>query len=192
MTTAPFTSSRPMTWATGSDAPTAKQAGFIRSLMARKDTTVLTVDDLVSATIVAKEEPSTVTKARASQLIDALLKLPDMVKTRPETENWTDTTAGALEAGRYATEFDGKLRFFVVDKPTTGRWAGYMFVREQAGGDLFSIGTARRRKVMEALVADSEALARYGKELGVCGRCGRELTDETSRQAGLGPVCRTK
>jgi hypothetical protein len=35
----------------------------------------------------------------------------------------------------------------------------------------------------------TEAMALYGQELGYCGRCGRHLTDESSRAAGLGPVC---
>jgi hypothetical protein len=37
-----------------------------------------------------------------------------------------------------------------------------------------------------------EAAARYGRELGQCGLCGRDLTDEASRAAGIGPVCRTR
>lgn len=37
-----------------------------------------------------------------------------------------------------------------------------------------------------------EAAATYGRELGYCGRCGRELTDKDSRDAGLGPDCAKK
>lgn len=33
------------------------------------------------------------------------------------------------------------------------------------------------------------AAALYGQELGHCGLCGRELTDDESRAAGIGPVC---
>ncbi len=36
------------------------------------------------------------------------------------------------------------------------------------------------------------AMALYGQTLGYCGRCGRSLTDETSRALGIGPVCRNK
>jgi hypothetical protein len=50
---------------------------------------------------------------------------------------------------------------------------------------------------VEALVALSpaeltEAQARYGRELGVCGACGRHLTDEASRARGLGSECAKK
>lgn len=37
-----------------------------------------------------------------------------------------------------------------------------------------------------------EAQALYGRELGVCGRCGRTLTDEASRAEGLGSECARK
>jgi uncharacterized protein DUF6011 len=35
-------------------------------------------------------------------------------------------------------------------------------------------------------------MVRYGQELGECGHCGRTLTDEASRAAGIGPVCASK
>jgi hypothetical protein len=46
---------------------------------------------------------------------------------------------------------------------------------------------------LEALVFVDDAKAavtRYGQELGHCGVCGRHLTDETSRDIGIGPECR--
>jgi len=40
------------------------------------------------------------------------------------------------------------------------------------------------------LAADEDAGPRYGRLIGDCCRCGRQLTDETSRALGIGPVCR--
>lgn len=37
-----------------------------------------------------------------------------------------------------------------------------------------------------------EAMIRYGQEIGSCGHCGRELTNQESRAAGIGPICRNK
>jgi hypothetical protein len=37
-----------------------------------------------------------------------------------------------------------------------------------------------------------DAMALYGRELEHCGCCGKELTDETSRARGVGPVCWNK
>lgn len=49
-------------------------------------------------------------------------------------------------------------------------------------------------KAVEAAkaVGIAQAQGAYGTHIGVCGHCGRELTDETSRKAGLGPDCRAK
>jgi len=32
-------------------------------------------------------------------------------------------------------------------------------------------------------------MARYGQEIGSCGRCNRRLTDDLSRERGIGPEC---
>jgi len=96
--------------------------------------------------------------------------------------------------GRYAIAIDGKLRFFRVNTPTEGRWAKMTFVNEVFGGGRRDLVRNRqfRQTVLQAISADPDALARYGQELGECGVCGRELTDEQSRAIGIGPVCREK
>ena len=96
--------------------------------------------------------------------------------------------------GRYAIAMDGKLRFFRVNTPTEGRWAKMTFVNEVFGGGRRDPVRNRqfRQTVLQAISADPDALARYGQELGECGVCGRELTDEQSRAIGIGPVCREK
>jgi hypothetical protein len=43
------------------------------------------------------------------------------------------------------------------------------------------------RKILEA--GAKESMLRYGRELGECGHCGRTLTNDASRAAGIGPVC---
>jgi hypothetical protein len=100
----------------------------------------------------------------------------------------------AVEAGRYALEVDGVTKFYKVDKPTEGRWAGYTFVNVQASDELYPVRNKIARDEILNLIAANpkEAMLRYGKELGHCGHCGRTLTDETSRSLGIGPVCRGK
>lgn len=71
---------------------------------------------------------------------------------------------------------------------------GMFFLRQVIGGQ----GPVRVRIGLEAMVAvarkalmnPTEAMATYGREIGCCARCGRELTNETSRAAGIGPECR--
>jgi len=96
--------------------------------------------------------------------------------------------------GRYAIAIDGKLRFFRVNTPTTGRWAKVTFVNEVFGGGRGEPVRNRqfRQTLLTSIAADPDALARYGQELGECGVCGRALTDEESRRIGIGPVCREK
>lgn len=97
-------------------------------------------------------------------------------------------------AGRYAVELeDGRLHFFKLSKPEEGRWAGYTFLSEQASDEYFPVRGMRRDEVLVLIVKNpQEAMLRYGKEIGSCGHCGRTLTNEESRAAGIGPICRGK
>lgn len=98
--------------------------------------------------------------------------------------------APAVAAGRYAIELDGTLHFFKIDRPAEGRWAGRTFVTEQAGSDSYPVRGSRMVAVIEAVAADAHAaMLRYGQQIGSCGVCGRPLTDEASRAAGIGPIC---
>jgi hypothetical protein len=103
----------------------------------------------------------------------------------------------AVADGRYALDIDGKFRFFRVNTPTKGKWEGFTFLKEVFGGG--ELGKPRedairnqdiRNPILKAISEDSQALARYGQELGICGNCGLQLTDEESRAIGIGPVCR--
>jgi hypothetical protein len=103
--------------------------------------------------------------------------------------------AASVPAGRYALDNgNGSVRFFKVDCPTEGRWAGYTFVKWQAGTDEFPVrNRADRDAILARIAVNPEAASRlYGTELGMCGVCGRTLTNDESRAAGIGPVCAAK
>jgi hypothetical protein len=105
------------------------------------------------------------------------------------------TQAPEVADGRYAVEEDGTLKFFHVrNGKADTRWARFVFMDIQASDDLYPLkDRARKASVLALISADPEtAMNRYGQELGVCGDCGRTLTDETSRRIGRGPVCRSK
>jgi len=111
-----------------------------------------------------------------------------------ENKDAVEAEVVEVRDGRYAITLDGKLRFFRVNTPTEGRWANFTFVNEVFGGGRKEPIRNRnfRQMVLTTIASDPDALARYGQELGECGVCGRELTDEESRAIGIGPVCREK
>lgn len=108
---------------------------------------------------------------------------------RPRTDAPTD-----VPSGRYAVKVDGDLNFYKVNKPTEGRWAGYVFVDQVVGDNYYGIKVrANREKILAAIAVNpGERSRRYGREIGECGVCGRQLTDAASRAAGIGPVCAKK
>jgi hypothetical protein len=101
--------------------------------------------------------------------------------------------------GRYAIDnSDGDTAFYQVKN---GRKPGVVFIDLVIGGGYSGASSKRMpvankqrkailHKIIEAGVI--EAAERFGKELGRCYACGRELTDETSRELGIGPDCRKK
>ena len=96
-----------------------------------------------------------------------------------------------VEDGRYAVEEDGVLKFFKVKN---GNRPGFVFLDIQASDEWHAVRNVTRIREIVALIAQDPqaAMIRYGRELGECGRCGRTLTDEASRAAGIGPVCINK
>lgn len=140
------------------------------------------------------------TKEQASKWIARLLELPgvtapDPAREAPAPENTTPAPQPQVPAGRYAVEDEGVLKFYKVDRPTEGRWAGRTFVSVQASDELHPLRNPTTRKRILALIeaaGPEQASARYGHELGRCGICNRTLTDEASRARGIGPVCAGK
>lgn len=126
---------------------------------------------------------------QASALIEWLLGLPVRGGEAPPS----DAAPGIeVAAGRYAlVGEDGTIKFYAVDRPTEGRWAGYTFVNALGSDERYPIRNRDARdRVLRGIAADPMgAMIRYGHELGRCGNCGRALTDETSRAAGIGPDC---
>jgi Family of unknown function (DUF6011) len=89
------------------------------------------------------------------------------------------------------------LDFYWVDIPTEGKWTDWAFVRRIIGGHSpIEMRKAEQIMILSTLQATPSEnpgrQARYGIKLGQCAKCGRTLTDETSRQLGIGPVCRNK
>lgn len=178
------------------DAMTLAQANFLRSLATERE-----IDAEAKTAILARLDDKTdprypdglLTKRRASEFIGRLKDRPKAKGQELPNRRAEATDFPKVADGRYALrEADGVVRFYKVDCPTEGRWAGRCFLSIQASDELHAIKSlGRKREVLGAIAADPiAALKLYGQELGKCGHCGRTLTDETSRAFGIGPVCR--
>lgn len=112
-----------------------------------------------------------------------------------------------IKEGRYAVRPDSNtpLVFMRISYPKQGKKKGCLVVQTQhsdfyrdkmvynpSTGRLF-IAPHKAREIdmplMLIAVDPVTGIRKYASELGVCGRCGRELTDERSRWYGIGPEC---
>lgn len=127
---------------------------------------------------------------QAKMARDAALQAPAPAAPA-ETPLSTTQPVPPVPAGRYAVYVEDTLKFFKVDTPTEGKWKGYTFVSVQASDELYPVRNRQAREEILRLIAldPTKAMQRYGQEIGSCGRCNRTLTDETSRQRGIGPDC---
>ena len=163
--------------------------------------------DLI-AELEAREQEA---RAMADRMVESADERVELDKERAEQERAVSALRGSVIAGGYCLiEPDGKpLSFWKVDVPEEGKskWYGWLFLKRQAGPDRYNVGGIRPNgqvvgkddyssayvlDVLTRITQDPEAMARYGRELGVCGRCGLELTDDESRRLGIGPICRAK
>jgi len=127
----------------------------------------------------------------ASKVIDTLLKCPykNGFAAVPRGDHWP-----TVPEGRYAVLDEGVLKFYKVDRPTEGRWSGYLFLSVYASDERYPIKAFdTKKRVMDNIAVNPQLAAqRYGQEIGKCGLCGRTLTDEQSRAFGIGPICRAE
>lgn len=99
--------------------------------------------------------------------------------------------------GFYAVPSDtgAPFRFYAIERPTRGRYAGRMIVRRvvggRMGGRVFQPGAAQ---VLDDIVryGITEAHESFASQTGNCYVCNRTLTDPESVRLGIGPVCRSR
>lgn len=131
--------------------------------------------------------------------VEALRRAHD--KAQAPKVDITDTLA-AVADGHYAIPSKtghNDLDFFVV-KTNKGFYEparkGQRYIRRFVGGQgevkMFGNEQGIVAQALAALTEDErkQAMATFGQQVGTCGKCGRSLTDETSRHIGIGPECR--
>ena len=124
------------------------------------------------------------TKERASQWIKMLKGYPlRRVTLAPGSPQFPE--------GRYALKSpDGDIRFFAVRAVQNGPEQGRLYVRTLASDSEYPVTQAQGAMILAEIAKDPEAASLlYGKEVKVCGLCGRTLTKAESRERGIGPDC---
>lgn len=183
----------------GAELATIKQVGYITMLMEKKE--VPTSSGWPSVAILLKRADDVlggkmVTKQEATEVIAYLVTLAwkEQAADKPEVDN-----AGRdVPAGRYALGSDEAMTFYQVDRPgLDSQWAGHVFINRLVGapGDFarYRIRGSERTRVLNMIAEDPKAASlRYGQNVGECGVCHSPLTNESSRAAGIGPVCAAK
>jgi hypothetical protein len=181
---------------------TEKQLNFFKKLAAERLATNKTtgeIDDRTVAEVIAAQGPETEEKIyemyaglstrEMSAKIDALMQAPKM-----KTPATNGSTANVPD-GHYAIVSltgNNDLDFFRV-KAGKGRWEGRTFVDRVIGGHPETpVRGAEAKKALAAIESATPAAAAtlYGQQIGRCSRCNRHLTDEISREFGMGPDCR--
>lgn len=163
--------------------PTDRQRQFIIDLIKGIDEIDRTLGDQAQTYTMGMDENGRWTPEKVSAWIERLIAKRDALRAEVAKK----TAPVQVENGRYAVTEDGELKFFKV---TNGRRPGFVFLDIQASDDWHSIRNVTRIRSILALIAEDPkaAMARYGQEIGECGRCGRTLTSEY-RKLGIGPVC---
>jgi Family of unknown function (DUF6011) len=166
--------------------PTDKQISYLEGLRDGKDLTTLTPEQRAW---LDDADFSKIPKLRASDIITKLKELPWKPREM-DSSIFKEMWEIEVDTGRYAIPGeDGKLRFYSV-KRDGERMA--LWVDVWASDARYPIRAIPQRiEILKEIAKDPiAAMKTFGNEIGKCGRCGRTLTDETSRAFGIGPDCR--
>lgn len=140
--------------------------------------------------------------ALSPNMVAAILrcKARDEAKALPQVSGTEERGIDlrALPEGTIYVAVGEPLQFFKIDHVADGKWAGWVFVKRQAGDNFDRVGSQRPGStyrgayaaLLEQVVEDTPAaMQAYGQEIGRCGNCNRTLTDAESRVRGIGPDC---
>ena len=166
--------------------PTQSQMSFIKSLL--DELRDKYGDDTLRAPLNEAYRLQTLTIESASGTIDALKAVRDYHRSQaPRTA--PVSSAPAVADGLYALDNGGVVKFYEV-RNGSGKWEGYPCLDAVASDDRYPIKNRQNRDEILSLIAAAplEAMKLYGREIGVCGHCGKALTSDW-RKVGIGPVC---
>lgn len=172
----------------------AKQAGYISELLGRLRDHNPEAHEKARAFIAANAEiviNDPATRVRTIKALHAHLSAPAAPRYTSRTRSVHEILADVESDRRYAllkpgTENDWK--FYRVATSKAGR--KYILVGHADGMGISWEYVRDAHDIAVRLAADPhEAMLDFGRQLGKCGHCGRVLTNQASREAGIGPIC---
>lgn len=173
--------------------PSEAQVGFIRSLLADRDTS--DADRALQGLIDAYQD-GTLSRGNASKLIDLLKKLPWQTKMATWQPRGFEQAvlpvpvptsyAPAPEGYHCLTTAQGPAFYQVKTSKSSGR--RYSMLWDGARWD-YEAGRSALRQLSEATLITAEQAKMFGDEYHSCIFCHQTLTDQRSIDAGYGPVC---
>lgn len=105
----------------------------------------------------------------------------------------------SIPDGRYAVEHGGETAYYTIGTSKNG--SGKRHVCILSSDERIYVGTilpngeyrGKHENLLHEVARDPEAAGLlFGRTIGKCCRCGRTLTDASSREAGIGPECSQK
>jgi hypothetical protein len=146
---------------------------------------------------------SKLVEARRNQATGQPFELPNSTRHlahpnrgKPRERRPTFAPLPDVPAGYYAIPSrtgNNDYEFYRVDRPTTGEWAGRIYVKTVIGGhpEYNVRGLKNIRGVLEAIVefGIDKAGILYGQEIEKCRHCNKDLTKYASRILSAGRHC---
>lgn len=170
----------------GPQAPTSKQVEFYKTLVNGKQ-----MDDIARENY--KKGMCHISRQGMVNVIGHLVTLPWIPRPKAApVVSATPSPVAKIGEGRYAVMVGTELKFYEVRKPTEGKWAGFVFLSQLSGENHIPMRDKVEREAIYSLIVKDVvgALKLYGQKIGRCGHCRKTLTDQVSREFGIGPVCR--
>jgi hypothetical protein len=166
------------------------QKNFIRKLRDERDLSKLSE---VQREYLIADDFSEMLKGHADTAIKLLLSF-EKKSARPRVNDKPTPLVSQQITDADGSHSSKASHYFVVD-PTDGKEKFVtIWMSVRASDDMYPVTNPEHRNQLIQEVAKDpvQAMNAYGEKLGICGRCGRTLTDRDSRLRGIGPVCAQK
>ena len=179
------------------------QAGSVTDMMAEIARLAQIKDHHLAKDMVNGSRP--LARQAAEMVLKNLNGCPDKaVVTDAQPERLTPTgDLSQIPVGYYATPSrtgSNDVDFWKVERPEDGKYAGFTFAKRVLGGGsdgqtrLIKVHMSEQRSALAAIARQGleESRMLYAVNMKRCTRCNRDLSDDLSRERGMGNDCWNK